>query len=408
MRSRGEKDEHLFRDSSIGLMRLLFVLILFVIGIIIGLISSSHIDRYFTSQPPNFYMNSYISAAPAPSHSYSYKKDSSYDHNDQNCSTESAMCKNQDCLSMESFRMPKNLTHKMTDKELFWRASLVPDKPEYPFRRVPKVAFMFLTRGPLPFRLLWERFFRGQDVNKYSIYVHSNPGVELVFPNSSVFYGRRIPSQDVRWGTVTLVDAERRLLGNALLDFSNERFVLLSESCIPVYNFPTVYKYLIGSTHSFLQSYDDPSRYGRGRYSRRMKPDIKLPDWRKGSQWFEIQRTLAIKIVSDTRYYNIFRWYCLPSCYPDEHYLPTFVNMFHGTLNANRTITYVDWSLGGPHPASFQAENITENLIHHIRNNGTTCSYNGETTSVCFLFARKFKPNALAPLLRLPSTLLGF
>ncbi|KAL8264925.1 hypothetical protein R6Q59_023055 [Mikania micrantha] len=400
MRGRGEKDELVIKDSSIGLVRLLFVLILFVIGIIIGLISSSHIDRYFTSQPNNFYMN-YVSAAPAPSYTTGIAKTSI-------CSTESIICKNDDCLSMESFKKPKNLTHKMTDNELFWRASLVPEKPEYPFERVPKVAFMFLTRGPIPFLPFWERFFRGQDVNKYSIYVHMNPGVQLKFPNSSVFYKRQIPSQDVKWGTVTLVDAERRLLGNALLDFSNERFVLLSESCIPIYNFPTIYKYLIGSTYSFLDSYDDPSRYGRGRYSRRMKPDIKLRDWRKGSQWFEIHRTLAVKIVSDTRYYNLFKWYCLPSCYPDEHYLPTFVNMFHGNLNANRTITYVDWSLGGPHPASFQAEDITDNLIQHIRNNGTTCSYNGEKTSICFLFARKFNPNALGPLLRLPSTLLGF
>ncbi|XP_076910489.1 glycosyltransferase BC10-like [Bidens hawaiensis] len=400
MRGRGDKDELMFKDSSIGLMRLLFVLILFVIGIIIGLVSSSHIDRYFTSQPNNLYMN-YVTAAPAPSYTITKTPKTTG-------SNGSAVCKNDDCLSMDGFKMPKNLTHKMTDSELFWRASLVPDKPEYPFERVPKVAFMFLTRGPLPFMPLWERFFRGQDENKYSIYVHTNPGVHFNISKSSVFYNRQIPSQDVRWGTVTLVDAERRLLGNALLDFSNERFILLSESCIPIYNFPTIYKYLISSTYSFLDSYDDPSRYGRGRYSRRMKPDIKLRDWRKGSQWFEIHRTLAIKIVSDTRYYKIFKWYCLPSCYPDEHYLPTFVHMFHGALNANRTITYVDWSLGGPHPASFKAENITENLIQHIRNNGTTCSYNKERTSICFLFARKFSPNALGPLLHFPSSLLGF
>ncbi|KAI3755065.1 hypothetical protein L1987_54858 [Smallanthus sonchifolius] len=406
MRVKVEKDELMLKDSSIGLIKLLMVLILFVIGIIIGLVSSSHIDRYFNSQPNNFYMN-YVTVAPAPSYTTAIEKTKVRD-NGYNCSTDLSNCKQQDCLSMEGFRMPKNVTHGMRDKELFWRASLVPDKREYPFERVPKVAFMFLTRGPLPFLMFWERFFRGQDGNKYSIYVHSNPGVPLSFPNSSVFYQRQIPSQDVRWGTVTLVDAERRLLGNALLDFSNERFVLLSESCIPIYNFPTIYKYLIGSTYSFLDSYDDPTRYGRGRYSLRMKPDIKLRDWRKGSQWFEIQRTLAIKIVSDTRYYNLFKWYCLPSCYPDEHYLPTFVNMFHGALNSNRTITYVDWSLGGPHPASFQAENITENLIQHIRNNGTTCSYNIEKTSICFLFARKFNPNALGSLLRLPSTLLGF
>ena len=71
----------------------------------------------------------------------------------------------------------------------------MPDKPEYPFDRVPKLAFMFMTRGPLPFLPLWERFFRGQDENKYSIYVHSNPGVRLDYENSSVFYQRQIPSQ---------------------------------------------------------------------------------------------------------------------------------------------------------------------------------------------------------------------
>lgn len=78
--------------------------------------------------------------------------------------------------------------------ELFWRASLVPYKEEYPFKRVPKVAFMLLTRGDLPLLQLWERFFDGKDVNKYSIYVHSLPGYVLSVSNTSVFYKRQIPS----------------------------------------------------------------------------------------------------------------------------------------------------------------------------------------------------------------------
>ncbi|XP_073045511.1 glycosyltransferase BC10-like isoform X2 [Primulina eburnea] len=212
----------------------------------------------------------------------------------------------------------------------------------------------------------------------------------------------------VEWGSVSLVDAEKRLLANALLDFSNEQFILLSESCIPVYNFPIIYSYLIESTHSFVESYDDPSRYGRGRYSRSMRPDIKLADWRKGSQWFELHRTLAIKVISDTKYYRIFEKYCTPSCYPDEHYIPTFLHMFHGSLNANRTITYVDWSQIAPHPASFSAVNITESFIHSIRNNGTFCSYNLEKTHICYLFARKFDASALERLLNLASKIMGF
>jgi hypothetical protein len=139
-----------------------------------------------------------------------------------------------------------------------------------------------------------------------------------------------------------------------------------------------------------------------------MLPDIHLYQWRKGSQWFEIQRDLAVYIVSDTKYYTIFKKYCRPACYPDEHYIPTYLNMFHGSLNSNRSVTWVDWSIGGPHPARYGGGNITEDFIQSIRNNGTQCSYNSEMTSVCYLFARKFAPSALVPLLSLTSTVMEF
>lgn len=45
---------------------------------------------------------------------------------------------------------PKNLLHNKNDAELFWRASFVPQTKNYPDKRVPKIAFMFLTKGPLP------------------------------------------------------------------------------------------------------------------------------------------------------------------------------------------------------------------------------------------------------------------
>lgn len=139
-----------------------------------------------------------------------------------------------------------------------------------------------------------------------------------------------------------------------------------------------------------------------------MKPDILLSDWRKGSQWFELNRNLAVGIVADTKYYTLFKKYCLPSCYPDEHYLPTYIQKFYGSLNSNRTVTYVDWSQVGPHPATFTAENITEVFIQSIRNNGTLCPYNFDRTPICYLFARKFDPTALEPLLNISLKVMGF
>ncbi|XP_048232061.1 glycosyltransferase BC10 isoform X1 [Ricinus communis] len=391
--ARYREDKEYGPDRHMGLLKLVQILsflVIFVAGIIIGLATSSHINQYFTSQARLFFTNN-IAATKIPG---------------DNC-TILKPCKAVDCLSMETFLHPKNLTHRMTDQELFWRASLMPYKDEYPFNRVPKVAFLFLTRGPLPMLPLWERFFRSHE-KYFAIYVHTPRNYVLNVSTDSPFYGRQIPSQDVEWGSVSLVDAEKRLLSNALLDFSNERFVLLSESCIPVYNFPTVYRYLIHSEYSFVESYDDPTRYGRGRYNRKMLPDIRLYQWRKGSQWFEIQRALAVYMVSDTKYYSIFKRYCRPACYPDEHYIPTYLNMFHGSLNANRTVTWVDWSFGGPHPATYMGINVTESFIQSIRNNKTQCSYNSEMTSVCYLFARKFHPSALEPLLNLTSTVMEF
>jgi len=89
---------------------------------------------------------------------------------------------------------PSTLMHNMNDTELFWRATFAPRIKQYPYRRVPKMAFMFLTRGPLPLAPLWERFFRGNE-GLYSIYIHSLPGYKPDYSRSSVFYDRQIPNK---------------------------------------------------------------------------------------------------------------------------------------------------------------------------------------------------------------------
>ncbi|MBA0732262.1 hypothetical protein Gogos_016365, partial [Gossypium gossypioides] len=218
------------------------------------------------------------------------------------------------------------------------------------------------------------------------------PGIVYIY-----LYGRNWP---VYWGTATMIDAERRLLANALLDPSNQRFVLLSDSCIPLFNFTTIYDYLITSTLSFISVYDDPGKDGRGRYNPQMSPVINATDWLKGSQWFEMHRDMALHIVSDETYYSVFKQYCRPPCYNDEHYIATMVNMLYGKLNSNRSITWVDWSREGAHPRKYGYADINHELLSQIRC-GSECIYNGNTTSMCFLFARKFSPSTLKPLMRL-------
>lgn len=309
-----------------------------------------------------------------------------------------------DFMETPKFSTPK---HVMKDEDLIWRAMMVPSVSDLPFNRKPKIAFMFLARGSLPLAPLWERFFQGHE-GLYSIYIHSQPSFNGSAPQEGpIFHDRRVASKKVEWGKFNMVEAERRLLANALLDISNERFVLLSESCIPLYDFTTIYDYIINSANTFMESYDLISPVGRGRYNKKMKPLVTLAQWRKGSQWFEVDREIAIDIISDQKYSNLFKRFCRPACYSDEHYLPTFVTMKYWWKNENRTLTWVDWAKGGPHPTKFIRPDVTEDLLYGMRN-GTKCEYNGQPSNMCYLFARKFLPSTLDRLLRFAPKIMKF
>ena len=97
-------------------------------------------------------------------------------------------------MGLARFLEPPSAMHNMTDEELLWWASMTPKVRSTPYHRAPKVAFLFLARGDLLLRPLWEKFFAGHE-GLYSIYVHTDPSYTGSPPEDSVFYGRMIPSQ---------------------------------------------------------------------------------------------------------------------------------------------------------------------------------------------------------------------
>lgn len=74
------------------------------------------------------------------------------------------------------------------------------------------------------------------------------------------------------------------------------------------------------------------------------------------------------------------------------------MNTKFGERNSRRTLTWVNWSKGGPHPSKFVRMHVTPEFLEYLRS-GRSCEYNGRKTNVCFLFARKFTPDALNRLL---------
>ncbi|KAB5533729.1 hypothetical protein DKX38_016815 [Salix brachista] len=217
---------------------------------------------------------------------------------------------------------------------------------EVVFSGPPKVAYLFLVRRGLPLDFLWGSFFENADTGNFSIYVHSEPGFQFdeSTTRSHFFYDRQLKNSiQVIWGESSMIEAERLLLDAALEDPANQRFVLLSDSCVPLYNFSYIYSYLMASPRSFVDSFLDVKE---GRYHPKMSPVIPKDKWRKGSQWVALIRSHAEVIVDDVVILPVFKRLCKRrppldaskgklniklqkqhNCIPDEHYVQTLLSV---------------------------------------------------------------------------------
>ncbi|KAF5936116.1 hypothetical protein HYC85_027245 [Camellia sinensis] len=150
-----------------------------------------------------------------------------------------------------------------------------------------------------------------------------------------------------------------------------------------------------------------PGHMGGGVITRTWHPRSTLCCGVKGHNGLKLTESLQFTIVEDTTFYPKFDKFCKPACYVDEHYFPTMLTIQASNLLANRSITWVDWSRGGAHPATFGRADITEEFLKKVFE-GHSCLYNNQPSSVCFLFARKFAPSALEPLLLVAPKYFGY
>ncbi|KAJ6769583.1 CORE-2/I-BRANCHING BETA-16-N-ACETYLGLUCOSAMINYLTRANSFERASE FAMILY PROTEIN-RELATED [Salix purpurea] len=306
---------------------------------------------------------------------------------------------------------------------------------EVVFSGPPKVAYLFLVRRGLPLDFLWGSFFENADTGNFSIYVHSEPGFQFdeSTTRSHFFYDRQLKNSiQVIWGESSMIEAERLLLDAALEDPANQRFVLLSDSCVPLYNFSYIYSYLMASPRSFVDSFLDVKE---GRYHPKMSPVIPKDKWRKGSQWVALIRSHAEVIVDDVVILPVFKRLCKRrppldaskgklniklqkqhNCIPDEHYVQTLLSMsgLEGELE-RRTVTYTVWNQSatkmenkGWHPMTFSYANASPRKIKEIKGINhiyyeteyrTEWCQTNSTFVPCFLFARKFSRGAAMRLL---------
>ncbi|KAH6762632.1 Core-2/I-branching beta-1 [Perilla frutescens var. hirtella] len=279
----------------------------------------------------------------------------------------------------------------------------------------PKIAFLLLTNTDLHFAPLWELFFRNNE-NLYNIYVHADPS-STVTPPGGIFAGRFIAAKKTQRASPTLISAARRLLATALLDDpSNAYFALVSQHCIPLHSFRYMYDHLFRRPvshprlpapsplhRSFIEiSSEKPQLWERyiARGKNVMVPEVPYNRFRAGSQFFVLTRQHAQVVVRDRRLWRKFKLPCynLNSCYPEEHYFPTLLSMEDPDGCTGYTLTRVNWtgSVGG-HPHSYGPAEVSPALIQELRMSNS---------SFPFMFARKFSPDCLLPLLHLAQDLI--
>ena len=278
-----------------------------------------------------------------------------------------------------------------------------------------KIAFLFLTNSDLHFAPLWIRFFPNNS-DLYNLYVHADPSVNITRP-AGPFLGRFIVSKRTYRGSPTLISAMRRLIATAIIDDpANAYFALLSQYCIPLHSFSYVYNSLFSSTtfdstsskselthlgvrirfKSFIEIVSKErhlwQRYNaRGRLT--MMPEVPFEKFRVGSQFFVLTRKHALLVVNDRMLWRKFKIPCKTSddCYPEEHYFPTLLSMMDLNGCTQYTLTRVNWTgTANGHPYTYRSSEVSPKLIHQLRKSNYSDSY---------LFARKFTPDCLKPLM---------
>ncbi|XP_031267097.1 glycosyltransferase BC10 [Pistacia vera] len=281
-----------------------------------------------------------------------------------------------------------------------------------------KIAFLFLTNSDLHFSPLWNRFFKKSNKNLYNIYIHADPSVNITSP-SGVFADKFISSKRTYRASPTLVSAARRLLATAILDDpANAFFALVSQHCIPLHSFRYVYNSLFTSrTFDYSSSPESTTAFGvriryksfieiiskdprlwkryiaRGRYA--MTPEVPFDRFRVGSQFFVLTRKHALVVIKDRKLWKKFKKPCYRSdeCYPEEHYFPTLLSMQDPNGCTHYTVTRVNWTgTTNGHPYTYRPNEVSPQLIHQLRESNHSESY---------LFARKFSPDCLRPLMKI-------
>lgn len=228
-----------------------------------------------------------------------------------------------------------------------------------------KIALLFLTNKDLNHPILWKQAIE-EAPDCFNLYIHSKEPLESIF-----FQPFRI-EQTIPTTYLNHVRAWQALIATAILNPENTKFVLLSESCIPLYPLKDIYSHLIKDAYSYM-SYRRP--WWESDASREVTDLPSAERW-GNVEWIILNRKHAEMIAQDSIMIDIVSRYP----YDSESYFSILLGV-KGVLGevVCKQTTYAKFTDSkGTHAYSFTGPSL-EN----------TRSINQAKRAGC-LFARKF------------------
>jgi hypothetical protein len=232
-----------------------------------------------------------------------------------------------------------------------------------------KICFCFLTYYGLERVDIWNNFFKDVDTNLYKVYIHPKYPNFLIdkylFPINIV--QNRVETTNKT--NISIVNATIRLLENAYNDEELTHYIFLSQSCMPIYDFNTIFKTVILFDKSVIGKKDNNKKERYYQLNMNLKKYISYAQFTKQQPNMVLIKDDVRKIITN----NFTNYFSNMIC-PDEHY---FINILLYLLDSKiifNQIVFCNYNLNATQGLDFNY--VNENLIKSIRNMG-------------FLFIRK-------------------
>ena len=235
------------------------------------------------------------------------------------------------------------------------------------------IAFCFLVYDSIIRSELWNMFFKDIDNEKYIVYIHpkNNNICNYTFNYKIINNKVNTLSKD----HITIVKATIQLFKEAYLYNKNiTHFIFLSQSCIPLYNFDTIYEITQKFNNSIISYIDNNKKERYYQLHNNIKKHIKYINFVKQQPNMILIKNDVVDLLNNdfTIYFNNMQ------C-PDEHY---FINILLNVLKKKiikHQINFCNYDLNKTQALEFKL--IDKILIDKIRSHG-------------FLFMRKLNKDS--------------